>query len=644
MANISENTQSPTWAQGIYQIETSDPVLGGANGIANRQARELAARTQWLKAEIAKAVQSIGSNKTTTDNSLTLKANAATQISAGAGLTGGGTLAAHRTIGLATPSTLSGSTTNWVGNGATGHTHEIARATPTLAGVAKLVNTLNSTATDAALTAAQGKVLAEQITAAISGSLNLRGTLSTRNLNDLFGTANYGVWDNKANANTTTDKNYPTTKAGTLFVLPSAYQGVQLYIPFDQSVLYIRHTTNNSNPTTFSTWRSIGEVVNALNDASTTAALTAAMGKKLNDEKLGNTGNQTLSGRLNINNPDQWEKLRFQTKNGYWRLEGDPKGAVNRRLNFNFVEADDPAKQTYIWFPTLTEGIDENVAYQSWVNSQLSGKLGNTGNQELAGHLVVKYANDWVGVVAHNPTPNKHIFFDGVVNNIPKGGLQIIANDNGAYFVRITATPQGNANQDRRVASVDFHADNIWTNAYGWLHEGFVRAGNGIGQSAKHQIKIGWSADRRLKATVDETDLGGIVTDGVLKPHLDNINNGIHNHVQNILGILNNKTSFGDFAVAKTLNGYQRLPNGLIIQWGRINGTLGSMGGRVTFPIAFPNTCFSAVLSQHSHEGGNGFVLRNNAGDRTGFDYGEDVWNGVGRGRAASASWIAIGG
>ena len=507
-----------------------------------------------------------------------------------------------------------------------------------------VVDNLTSTNTDKPLSAKQGKALSEQITAAISGSLNLRGALSTRNLNDLFGTANYGVWDNKANVNTTLEKNYPTTKAGTLFVLPSAYQGVQLYIPFDQSVLYIRHTTNNSNPTAFSTWRSIGEVVNALNDESTTTALSAAMGKKLNDEKLGNTGNQTLSGSLNINNPDQWEKLRFQTNSGYWRLEGDPKGAANRRLNFNFVEADDSAKQTYIWFPTLTKGTNETVAYQSWVNSQLSGKLGNTGKQELAGHLVVKYASDWVGMVAHNPTPNKHAFFDGVVNNIPKGGLQIIANDNGAYFTRITATPQGNANQDRRVASVDFHADNIWTHAYGWLHEGFVRAGNGIGQEAKHQIKIGWSpADMRLKATVDETDLGGIVTDAVLRPHLDNINNGIHNHVQNILGILNNKTSYGDFAVAKTLNGYQRLPNGLIIQWGRINGTLGAMSGRITFPIAFPNTCFSVVLSQYSIAGGNGFVLRNNAGDRTGFDYGEDVWNGVGRGRAASASWIAIG-
>ena len=351
-----------------------------------------------------------------------------------------------------------------------------------------VVDNLTSTNTDKPLSAKQGKALSEQITAAISGSLNLRGALSTRNLNDLFGTANYGVWDNYANVNATLEKNYPTTKAGTLFVLPSAYQGVQLYIPFDQSVLYIRHTTNNSNPTTFSTWRSIGEVVNALNDASTTTALTAAMGKKLNDEKLG-----------------------------------------------------------------------------------------NTGTQELAGHLVVKYANDWVGMVAHNPTPNKHAFFDGVVNNIPKGGLQIIANDNGAYFVRITATPPGNANQDRRVASADFYAGSIWTNAYGWLHEGFVRAGNGIGQSAKHQIKIGWSNDRRLKATVDETDLGGIVTDAVLQPHLDNINNGIHNHVQNLLNILNNKAERAHFTHTYYPNHYAgaevwRMPNGLKITTMQING------------------------------------------------------------------------
>ena len=174
MADITENTQNPVWSNGIYQIETSDPVLGGVNGIANRQAKELAARTQWLKTELAKAVQSIGTNQTATNNGLATKADKTRQISVGAGLTGGGDLTANRIIGLATPSTLSGSTTNWVGNGATGHTHQLAAATATVAGVAKLIDGLNSDDGTAALSARQGKALAEQIAAKTWESLGSR--------------------------------------------------------------------------------------------------------------------------------------------------------------------------------------------------------------------------------------------------------------------------------------------------------------------------------------------------------------------------------------------------------------------------------------------------------------------------------------
>ena len=162
MANLTETNR---WEAGIYQLETSDPVMGGPNGIDNRPTRELANRTLWLKNEIAKAVQSIGENKTAADQAIALKANAATLFTAGAGLTGGGSLAANRSFALATPSTLSGSTTNWAGNGATGHTHELAKATPTTAGVVKLVDNLIAGGVDAALSAEQGKVLAERISA-----------------------------------------------------------------------------------------------------------------------------------------------------------------------------------------------------------------------------------------------------------------------------------------------------------------------------------------------------------------------------------------------------------------------------------------------------------------------------------------------
>ena len=51
MADLPELNE---WAAGIYQLETSDPVLGGPEGIDNLQARQLASRTKWLKDQLAK--------------------------------------------------------------------------------------------------------------------------------------------------------------------------------------------------------------------------------------------------------------------------------------------------------------------------------------------------------------------------------------------------------------------------------------------------------------------------------------------------------------------------------------------------------------------------------------------------------------
>ncbi len=47
MANVNENA---VWEPGVYRIETTDPILGGENGTANIQAKQLANRTLYLKA------------------------------------------------------------------------------------------------------------------------------------------------------------------------------------------------------------------------------------------------------------------------------------------------------------------------------------------------------------------------------------------------------------------------------------------------------------------------------------------------------------------------------------------------------------------------------------------------------------------
>lgn len=49
MANLKEKAE---WPEGVYQLEPSDPVMGGENGIDNLQAKQLANRTLYLKAAI----------------------------------------------------------------------------------------------------------------------------------------------------------------------------------------------------------------------------------------------------------------------------------------------------------------------------------------------------------------------------------------------------------------------------------------------------------------------------------------------------------------------------------------------------------------------------------------------------------------
>nr|WP_224072030.1 hypothetical protein [Pectobacterium polaris] len=64
MANLSEN---PQWVDGIYQIETSDPVVGGPDGVSNRQAKELASRTSYLKKEQEKTGSDLATHAAAAD-------------------------------------------------------------------------------------------------------------------------------------------------------------------------------------------------------------------------------------------------------------------------------------------------------------------------------------------------------------------------------------------------------------------------------------------------------------------------------------------------------------------------------------------------------------------------------------------------
>ncbi|EKR4925349.1 hypothetical protein DWV81_03985 [Escherichia coli] len=86
--------------------------------------------------------------------------------------------------------------------------------------------------------------------------------------------------------------------------------------------------------------------------------------------------------------------------------------------------------------------------------------------------------------------------------------------------------------------------------------------------------------------------------------------------------------------------GYQKLPGGLIIQWGAGNagtGYVGSTGNEMNFPIAFPSQCFQVVTS---YDNGGGKIVAGAAGNmtRTGFLLRCDASGGN-----YNFRWFAIG-
>lgn len=58
----------------IYQIEKNDPVIGGLNGIANRQAEQLGNRTEWLKATLDSILTAADIDTANPDNEKLLQA------------------------------------------------------------------------------------------------------------------------------------------------------------------------------------------------------------------------------------------------------------------------------------------------------------------------------------------------------------------------------------------------------------------------------------------------------------------------------------------------------------------------------------------------------------------------------------------
>lgn len=80
-------------------------------------------------------------------------------------------------------------------------------------------------------------------------------------------------------------------------------------------------------------------------------------------------------------------------------------------------------------------------------------------------------------------------------------------------------------------------------------------------------------------------------------------------------------------------SGYQKLPGGLILQWGGVVATTGGTAG--TFPIAFPGACLRIIMGNNNGSAA-GFTVTGGFTSNSGYT----AWSSSG---SVNGAWIAIG-
>lgn len=224
MANLTEISN---WEDGIYRIETSDPVLGGEEGIANKSIKQLANRTKYLKGQV--------------DNINLERTGYATKTS-------------PAFIGVPTAPTAAASTNN----------AQIATTAFVKTAIAALVGSAPAaldTLEELARALAGDENLKATLLAEIAKKANLSHThtmaqitdFEMKNLNteDLNSIKKAGFYAQPANANCTPARNYPEQQAGSLEVRPSTYGWQQEYTVFASGKKYVRNSVIGGN---FSPW------------------------------------------------------------------------------------------------------------------------------------------------------------------------------------------------------------------------------------------------------------------------------------------------------------------------------------------------------------------------------------------------------
>ena len=100
-------------------------------------------------------------------------------------------------------------------------------------------------------------------------------------------------------------------------------------------------------------------------------------------------------------------------------------------------------------------------------------------------------------------------------------------------------------------------------------------------------------------------------------------------HASDIINRITAANMGGIVAASLTENGYAKFANGLILQWGNVRGRRNTENS-TSFPIAFPSTCFTVLLTPKRYIVSSAIISQGNA---------SFTWEA----ECDSVSWIAVG-
>ena len=759
MANLQE---TPTWEAGIYQLETSDPVMGGENGIDNRAPRQLANRTLWLKNELARQIGAVNSSKLgKTENAVSASKLAtarniamtgdgswnvnfdgsqnasATMTLANSGVTAGSynsvtvdakgrvTRGLTQTHGLVTATTATGTANTATTNGNTflnivasgvGSTSSVGSSTQITGtnGITVssdtagklivgqvLANSLTDTSTAKALTALQGKVLDEKI-ATINNTLTshrhtwseIDGKPSTfvpsshthtisnitdydvRQISteDLDSITKWGIYGQGANNQSLTERNYPVpNEAGTLEVMPGTYGLRQRFTTFASHRTFER--SRNNAQTGWNAWTELSNTWDAIrgkpNNLATTTSNVASATKLQTARSIAMTGDGSwhvsFDGSQNTTGALTLAKSGV-TAGSYNSVTVDAKGRVTAGLTQTHGlvtattatgTANTATTNTNTFLNIVASGVGSTASVGS--STQITGTNGISVSSDTAGKLIVtrdsnsptatklqtartlSITGDGTGQANFDGSNNANIALTLASSGVRAGSYNSVTVDaKGRVTAGLTqthglvtatsATGTANTATTNSNTFLNIVASGVGTaNSVGSSTQ--ITGTNGITVSSDTAGKLIVARDSNSPTatklqTARKIALTGAVTGSVNFDGSGNVSIGT-------------TLNLAEFTNLKAENGYQRLPNGLIFQWGKTPVVRDEGNTDITFPIAFPNVVASIHLTEDSnttHSSNASHCAARNA-TNTGFNF----WMNSTLAASTKCYWFAIG-